>query len=73
MVRWFCDLCGEEIQGPETPTYISASRCRKGRNHPEDGWSGSDRILEIWCHAKCADKIVQELRATVTSAMRRKL
>ena len=36
MIKWFCDICQQEIEDPLNPEYINI-HC-EGRNRDEEGW-----------------------------------
>lgn len=70
MIKWYCDICGNEIVKPDNPTNVSAHRSEKNRHDADFGWSGSDDIIAVFCHAKCADVLVGELKGALDVAKR---
>jgi hypothetical protein len=63
MIKWFCDVCLEEIKAPEHPVRIEASRCVKNRDDSKIGWGESDEIGRAFCHRKCADELETRVKA----------
>ena len=70
MVKWFCDICDQEILDPENPTHVTAYRLRKNREDVDSGWSETDNIFKTFCHAKCADILETEVAAALDRAKR---
>ena len=70
MIKWFCDMCGKEIEIPEHPVRIQASRCGKSRDDAEIGWSSDDEIGRLFCHARCAVPVIAKIKQAMESISR---
>lgn len=70
MIKWFCDLCENEIKKPENPVLVNADRCGKNREHADIYYGESTDILKICAHKKCADTLESELKGAVDAAKR---
>jgi hypothetical protein len=68
MIKWFCDVCGEEIPEPENPVSVKAYRSGKSRLDAELGWGEPHDIIRAFCHKKCADALETELRSAFFNA-----
>jgi len=55
MIKWFCDICQQEIEDPLNPEYINI-HC-EGRNRDEEGWGHSNEMAKLCCHESCAKKL----------------
>ena len=62
MIKWFCDVCGLEIEAPQMPVRVAAYRSRKCRDDIDIGWGESDDIGKVWCHDKCADALEAKMK-----------
>ncbi|MCR4301842.1 MAG: hypothetical protein NUV51_09550 [Sulfuricaulis sp.] len=70
MVKWFCDVCDLEIAPPMCPVQVATYQTTKGRTDPDIGWSESDDVLKVFCHAKCADVLELEIKGAFDNARR---
>lgn len=70
MIKWFCDVCGKEIEAPEHPIRVNAYRCGKNRDDAEIGWGHDAKIIEAWVHKKCADTLESEIKGALDNAKR---
>lgn len=68
MIKWFCDVCGDEILVDMLPIRVRAYRCVKGRDDPDVGWGHSVDIVNVFCHIKCADVLQNELEVATVRA-----
>lgn len=66
MLRWYCDLCGKEIEAPDHPEWVKAYRA--GQNRDQEGWGRSEYFVEMICHKKCADVLETEITSAPRSA-----
>lgn len=60
-IKWFCDICGREIEAPEWPIYVKAYSIIKSRDNETIGWSESEEIRSASCHKECADTLTTEV------------
>ena len=63
MVKWFCDVCSEEIL--DNPVRIAAYRCVKDRSDADIGWGESDYFFKQFCHKNCASVLEERIRKAV--------
>lgn len=68
MIKWFCDLCGKEIEAPAHPVRVRAYRCGKNRDDVDVGWGEDHTITAGFYHEKCADVLETELNAGLRRA-----
>jgi hypothetical protein len=65
MIKWFCDICKDEILAPANPVRVDASRCGKNRDDADIGWGGSDEFIRVWAHKECADALEADFKTAL--------
>lgn len=65
MIKWFCDVCGNEIKAPDNPVLVRAYCCGKNRDHAEIGWGQESDIIDVFVHKTCADVLVIKIQAAL--------
>jgi hypothetical protein len=66
-LRWFCDICGEEVQAPEHPRLLKAYTI--GRNRDEQGYGNEVTLIAIDGHARCIAGIAAAIEAAVPASL----
>lgn len=70
MIKWFCDICGLEIESPHHPQRVKAYRCGKNRDDEEIGWGGTHDIISVFAHKQCANLLETEIKAALDRTKR---
>lgn len=70
MLKYFCDLCGEEIKKSESTIRLHLTSQAKSRLDDDDecGWGAADQHISLWICRPCLEKVIPQMEAVVKKA-----